>query len=107
MNKETEIKLLDVLKSDPAFTPNAVGRIIRFCGDVVGCDGGPVCNRILSRVQAANVLRVSTSAVDVYARRGWLVRVYFPGGKRARGFTESSVLGMKQELGVVLPKFGL
>lgn len=47
---------------------------------------------VVSRLDTAVRLGVSVATVDNLARRGLLVRVYRPGGVRACGFTERSVI---------------
>ena len=104
MREETKQALVSVLKRDPDFTPETVNQFIAGGVEFAGRVPVEICGgRILSRVQVANILRCSVATVDNYAKRGWLRRVFLPGSKRARGFSESSVRELQSEDGGFTP----
>ena len=92
MNRETEKKLVSVLRSDPDFTPEMITKFIAAGVEFAGrCSTSFIGERILSRRQVAAKMGVCQASVDNFAKRGWIQRVYLPGAKKARGFSESSV----------------
>lgn len=61
--------------------------------------GGPP--EILTRLQVAQIFKVTAAAVDKWARQGLLQRVYLPGRKRALGYRRTDAEAL-----IVMPRRG-
>lgn len=82
-----------ICSTDPSITaPQIKAAIIELKGEGTKAVGGEVPLRSYSAAQVADLLGVSTKAVQSYARRGLLVPIYTGAGKkRARSYTGKSV----------------
>ena len=86
MNESAKAKFENLLVSEPSITEDerlAIRRIIR--------EGGDRPERLMSRREVADLIGKTPQMVDVYARKGWLKRVYLGDASRASGFTTASV----------------